>query len=208
MEKNEKSAGQVSEKKKISFFKRFFWVSLVFVIAVAITVFWHLHNRPVLGVIHILPGENQTAAEIAPVFERFEGDYISFGHDAKYIEKRHDSNAEAHSGAVESALLSEKSVNAKKIIMTINNLVGKTMQDNADYNLRKKYPKRYEEKRISFSGLEWTTFSSVEKGLTERIFFMARNSYLVEMTFTSSLQDDEKWDAEIEYVLKSIQWKK
>ncbi|MDO8241291.1 MAG: hypothetical protein Q7T51_04920 [Candidatus Moranbacteria bacterium] len=209
VKKKVKAVKKVAKKEKPALFRRYLWLVVVFLVVAVIGVVAFLiyfFNRPVSGTSSV---QKKIRSDIASVpFERFETKYLSFRHAASFLEKSHQVEPDAANVVLERALFSEMGANSKKIALTVENLVGRTMEDSGNYNFRASNSEKYQKEKFALGDLSGISFSSAGEGLFEKTFFIPRENFLVALAFSSPVRDDEEWNAEIENILRSIQWKK
>lgn len=207
IKKNKKDL-ENSGKQKISlwrYFLRFVFI-LVLILIIALILLWCLWQKPNSGAVHVLESPLETKEQIT--FERFEGEYLSFHHNSFYKLRSHEKIPDKNSIFLESAFLSSSASGSRKIALTVENLVGRTITDSANYNLRKSNPKLYAIKEYEAGDVKGITFAGVGTASYEKVIFIPREKYLVELAFTASLSPDSSLDQEFEDIIKSIQWKK
>ncbi|NTW26927.1 MAG: hypothetical protein HGA36_01240 [Candidatus Moranbacteria bacterium] len=199
-------AEQKSTFKKVR--KYFFWIILISTLVVGF-FFWRQLQKPASGRIKMV---TQAPASVIPVdgaLERFEGEYFSFAHDAKYLLKNHRKDFENNGVILESAFFAQADVNSKKIAVTVEDIRGRGMADTGNFLLREKNPKVYAQEKFDINGAEGISFSTTnESGFLEKVFFIPKGEYVAEFAFTQPITEDGSSELEMTEILKSIQWKK
>ena len=163
-------------------------------------------QKPVSSVAHVVETPESKKEPIA--FERFEGKYLSFRYNGTYSVKTHEENFEAGGAILESAFLTDVSVNAKKIALTVESLQGRTMEDSANFNLRKTFPKKYRQEKFSTGEIFGVAFTEIDSGVFGKVLFLPRENYLVEISLGGPNLSDESMENEFADIIRSIQWKK
>lgn len=199
-------AEQKSTFKKI--IRYFFWITLISTIAVGF-FFWRQMQKPTSGQIKVVA---QTPVSVVPVdsaLERFEGEYFSFAHDAKYLLKNHQKDFEKNGVLLETAFFAQQDVNSKKIAITVEDIKGRTMTDTGNFLMRQKTPKTYKEEKFEVESVKGISFeTTTESGFLEKVFFIPKGEYVAEFAFTQPITDDGSSELEMMTILKSVQWKK
>jgi len=186
---------------------RWFFLALVSIIGIGIFFAWLYFQKPSSGEIKIVPSAAENFS-IENSFERFEGKYFSFARDSQYILKSHIKNSEETGVVLESAFFAQGGINSKKIAVTIENIEGRTMADTGNFIMRKKTPETYKEEKFEISGIEGISFSmTTEAGFFDKVYFIPRDGYVVEISFTAPITNDDALAGEMLEVVKSIQWK-
>lgn len=162
---------ETSEKKSSS--RRVIFVSAVFLLILvlgAVIYLWSFLQKPVSSVAHIV--ETPEAKKEPVAFERFEGKFFSFRYAGTYDVKNHKEAPSAGGDILENALLLDASVNSKKIALTVESLQGRKMEDSANYNLRKAYPKKYRQEKFSAGEISGIAFTEIDSGIFGKVIFI------------------------------------
>ncbi len=208
MQKNKKTKPQAEENIKTSKVRNYFWIGVIFLLFVAIGAiifFWQLMQKPVSSVAHVVEAPVVEDKKIS--FERFEGKHFSFHHTADYSIKSHQDVPDANQVILETAFLASSEVNSKKIAMTVENLSGRKMTDSTNYNLRKVFVDKYREEKFSVGEISGVAFTAIAIDTYEKVIFIPHENYLAEIALTGPAVTDGSMDAELEDVVRSIQWK-
>jgi len=194
------------QKKNKKYFQAIILFLILAVIFVAGYFAWQYFQQPASGQIRQLENqENATSEEIT--FERYEGEHFSFRHKMSYVLRESEKKPDANNIFLEKAFFSDNAVNAKKIVMQVENLSGRTIDDSANYNLRQKYPKRFKEEVFAYGEIKGKYFLDTESDLFEKTFFIKKENYLIELSFLAPKGAEEEFGSEIEDILKSVQFK-
>ncbi len=190
--------------------KRRFWPIIIFFLAVisAATLYfiWLYFQNPSVSrnvrVTESFPAEKQPE-----IFERFEGKYFSFRHNAKYILKRHADNPDQSNVILENAFFSQDEINSKKIAVMVENMENKNMEDSASYHMRETFSQQYEKEKFQIENIQGTAFARSGGDFFEKVVFIPRGGYLAEIALTAPLSSKNDLEKEMEDIVKSIQWK-
>jgi len=174
------SKSKKEESRETFSFKRYFWIGAIFLLILAIGMiifFWYLMQRPVTSVARRV--ETPVIADKKAVFERFEGKYFSFRHSSDYAVKSHQDLPDANGVILETAFFSSSEVNSKKIALTIENLIGRKMENSANYNLCKVYADKYREEKFSAGEINGVAFTAIKADIFEKVIFIQHFSKAV-----------------------------
>lgn len=188
--------------------RRFFLMSLILlIIAVAWLIYLYL-QRPGQGV--FLETKSETGIGLEKVYEkkRFNGKYVSFEYSSSFEVKAHETNADENQVFLENAFLSEDPSLAKKIALTVENLQGRTLGDSANYNLRKIYPKRFQEEKFYSGNIRGVAFTDQDSDLFEKTVFISQGNYLAEISLTALRPASDDMDRELNEIVGSLIWQK
>lgn len=210
---NEQTKNQVltepeKETTKPKHRRRFFMLSLAF-LAIVAAIFAYLYaQRPGQGV--ILESKLETAAGAKKAYEKkkFEGKYVSFEYSSSFEIKTHETSANENQVFLETAFLSEDPSLAKKIALTVENLQGRTLEDSANYHLRKTYPKRFQEEKFNLENVHGTAFTDKDSELFEKTIFIPHENYLAEISLTALRPASNDLDRELNEIVGSLIWRK
>lgn len=184
-----------------------FWLIGFFILLSALAVvlikLWSYWQKPVSGVAQVI--DTPAASKKQIEHTRFEGQYISFRHDSDYVVKTHNQNSNHDNVILEQVMLSEVAT-SKKIALTVQSLVGRTMEDSANYNLRKTHPKSYHEEKFETEKIKGVIFTA-KSDIYEKVVFIPKGKYLVEIALSTPLVDNDKLDNELEDIIGSIDFK-
>ena len=197
----EKTNEVIEEKKKHPN------VAVSFVVIGGI-IFFYLYNtffqKPVSGEIKTQPSASMDKS--SPDFEKLTGSIVSFDYSSAYHINFHETTPNEKEGTLERALLTQFGGTNKKISFLIENFKNHSLVDNASYNLRKKTPTKYTESNFASGDLTGATFISRIDNTFEKDYFIQRGQYLVEISFSSTLDDENQATSEAEAVVRSMQW--
>jgi hypothetical protein len=200
---------QIGENKKnreITFYINTF-ISVVITAGLLIFYFYDvIFQRPVSGEIRVQP-EIQTDLKDLP-FERFESIYLSFRHGSQYRVNFHEKEIKNNNRILERALLYQSGSRSKKIALTVQDMSSRNLTDMASYNLRKKFIDDYAEREFVLENLSGTFFTSKKDGIFEKTAFILQDQKLIEISFSSAIENEAEAEKEMEDIIKSIQWKK
>ncbi len=132
---------------------------------------------PKSGVIKVV--ELPKIAEKKPELVRFEGKLLSFAYSSDYVIKEQRAERGENGIISEMAYLSGSPDNPKKIALTVKDMTGKTMIENADYNLRKVYRDKYSEEKLEAGNAKGVTFTNLSDNNYEKVIFIERAPNLV-----------------------------
>lgn len=196
----------MEENKKNNEFN-FYVNTFISVVITAGLVIFHFYDvlfqRPVSGEIKVHSNAKKDIKE-AP-FERFESNYLSFRYEPAYHINFHEK--EMNNSILERAFLSQNGSQLKKIALTVEDMAGRNLTDIANYNLRKKFIEDYAESKFIFGDLSGISFASKKDGIFEKTAFILRDQKLIEISFSSSIENEVESEKEMEDTIKSIQWK-
>lgn len=185
-------------------------IALVFFVLLGAGIYFifALLKKPSVGNVRVLDAEQPLIAEKPGENERFEGKYVSFAHLTSYKEKNHEIEQEEGKNVLERAFFSEGGINAKKIALTVEKLLGGNMEESANYKMRETYPDRYKKEKFSRGEVRGVAFSLSGQQSFEKVIFIQNGNLLTELALTSSLPPDDDLNLEIENVAGSMQWLK
>jgi hypothetical protein len=189
-----------------------FSFSILVIVAImgAIIIFYlysEFFQGPVSGEIRVDPNA-QTSNGPSP-FERFEAIFLSFHYDQSYKVNFYETNIQENKNILERALLSQSGNEPKKIAFTVENMAQRNLDDIGDYNLRKKFPKKYAEGRFDLGeDLTGISFSLKAEDVFEKTYFIVHNNKLIEFSFSGPVDNENEIVGGAEDVMRSIQWKK
>ncbi len=201
MKNNKKNQKNTSSAK-------YLWALVAFLVIsflICCFLFWRKFQTPVSGKIIVL--SSQTREDELPDRKFFEGRYLSFDYHSKYDKKNHQTVPNKGGIILESAFFSSAEAISQKFAMTVEDLKGRKIEDSGNFNLRKKNQEEYQEDNFSIEDTQGTIFTLNGPEYFEKSFFIPKNDFLVEFTFTGPLSDSEQISSEAVNLLKSINWK-
>ncbi len=205
-EEKKKYSEEEKTKKPTRRFYLFILAVLLLIIIVVIVWLWFYFQKPT---------ETQVSFSSAPpalekkekTYKRFDGRYVDFDYESDYEIKFHHKDPDKERVVLESAYLTSSVSETKKIALTVENLEGRTLAESANYNLRKTYAKKYQEEKYKAGGISGIVFSRQED-LYEKVIFIPREEYIVEIALTSLfLSEKDKLDVELEKIIQSLDFK-
>jgi len=206
-----KKAEHKEENNKTSKGRRYFRIGALFLFIAIIAgafLLWRAFQNPAIGVIKTT-SETALPTETAKItFDRFEGKYFSFHHTSDYSVREHKDVNVSGGVILESDFLATSSINSKKIAITVEDMIGRRMEDSANYNLRKINPKKYREEKFSAGGSDGIAFTAITSDVYEKVIFFFRQDYLAEISLIGPQLSDDSMDRELDDIAGSIQWKK
>lgn len=199
-EKNDKLK-EVPEKKKR---KKILLVFFLLLMVIAILVWLNMQKPVVSRNIRVIEPAIEKKSEAAK--ERFESRYLSFVHSSSYKLKNHEEADEANR-VLERAFFAEEGVNSKKIALTVSHLESGNLEENADYTMRKTFPKKYKKGRFEKEEITAVVFSVNEASYFEKVYFLIKDGYLAEIAFSAPFAENQELENEADAIAGSVRWK-
>lgn len=137
----------------------------------------------------------------------FNGKYVSFSYDKSYIMKSHEDLTQKKEKIIETAYFTQPSINSSKIAITIQDMTGRTLDDFSSYVLRKSKPDVYKSGKYDFGSAKGLTFSSLQEGKYERLYYISNGKYMAELVLSSTKPETKELDKEAEKLARVLKFK-
>ena len=190
------------------------WTMVLVVLCVGGYFVWKFATTPSVGTITssgnaaTLKATQSKEGEIEDSEDKvFNGKYVSFSYDKSYIMKSHEDLTQKKEGIIETAYFTQPSINSSKIAITIENMTGKTMDDLSSYVLRKSKPDVYKPSKYDFGSVKGLTFSSLQEGKYERLYYISNGKYMAELALSSTKPETKELDKEAEKLARVLKFK-
>lgn len=165
--------------------------------------FWNFLGTPAQGIIEPVVVEEQASAEPKKEYIRYQGEYLSFSHEATYQEKRHEISE--NTPIKEQIVLSKSDREPRKIAVTVRERGGEGFASDPSFQYREKHPEEYLQRQVEKGNLREVLFSKNSQVFEETAFLLHEN-LLVSVSLTSPI-NNEGLAEELAKLLASLEWR-
>lgn len=206
-EQNEQQEALKSPTKK-RHWGRYILLIFLIILAVMVIVVYRFAQKPAEGIVKPV-GQNSKAIEVgSAVPATFTGRYVSFMYDNSYVLKSNELASDSADVILEHAYLSESGAMSKKISLTIRSLPSHNLEDDPDYLMRERNPKRYQKENFSQGNISGVAFIPADDSQFEKTFFVLHNDLVATLSVTMPSAPDEKFNKDADAIVKSLTWLK
>lgn len=166
---------------------------------------WRYLERPAVGEIWTSTVVSREDRDSKNERKEYRGEYLVFSHPISYEEKTY--TLPVKGPVKESILLSEKSVEGKKIAIVVEERSGGDYTASPAFQMRSLKPKDYEKAEdMSLGGYRGVLFRK-DTGVFERTFFLHDSDLVVTVSMSSPFSA-EALEGELSNIIKSIRFLK
>lgn len=181
-----------------------FWTSVVIMGVLALGFgWWWVMQQKSLGVITVMTAPELPQTEEAVRFERYDGHFFSFLHQAGY--RPYYPSNEGKFPILERQWLIHTGLEGRKIAIVVQDAAGSTLDEYASYRLRDMDKKAYTKEKLVQAGTAYTLFTKHEPVYEAGVFWQEKNR-IMSIVLSSPVQTSDL-RAELEHTLETLEKK-